>query len=348
MESLFQKILILLLLATLFSFFTPAPARAGYWGEDLLAASYKQMLEDVYTQIKETVVGNLKMVAIRTIQSRLNSLLGSSGSGGGSLIVSDWRNFVYGSANKYSTQVTSDFFKGLESGLPSPVKQRITSPAKTATLSNPFSMTPDIQNYVTNGDMSKVFTPGATNNMWAAWRQGAKPQNDPAYYAMLGESLKQESFRQKEALKTTELEVGKGYQNVTKKASEAGGSNTGKYGTVGYGSEGEGTETVVTPASDVSDASAKVRNLPIDMLAMADSVPQIATSMVTSILTQMMKKGISTVSSQINRQLSGTGEFGNVFSGVTSSLSGAATNIGGTTIKTTTGQLQNMIQSGMK
>ncbi|MFA5926085.1 MAG: hypothetical protein WC831_04075 [Parcubacteria group bacterium] len=348
MKSLFQKISVLILLAAVLSFFAPAPARAGYWGEDLLAATYKQMLEEVYTQMKETMISNLKMVAIRTIQSRLSSLIGSAGSSGGSLIIPNWQNFVYNSASKYSTQVTKDFFSGLESGLPSAVTQRITSPAKDATLSNPFSVKPDIQNYVTNGDMSKVFTPGNAQNMWGAWRQGAKPQNDPAYYAMLGESLKQESARQKEAIKTAELEVGKGYQNVTKKASEAGGSNTGKYGTVGYGSEGEGTETIVTPASDVADASAKVRNMPIDMLAMADSIPQIATSMVTSTLTTLMKTGISTVSSQINKQLSGTGEIGSALSGVVGSMGSTATSVGGKTIKTTTGQLQNMIQSGLK
>jgi hypothetical protein len=347
MKSLLQKTLALFLIAAALSFIVPAPARAGYWGEDLLAVTYKEMLEEVYIQMKETVISNLKMVAIRTIQSRISSLIGSSGSGGGSLIISNWQNFIYGSAQKYSTQVTTDFFKGLESGLPSTVKQRITTPAKTATLSNPFSMQPDIQNYIANGDMSKVFD-STVQNQWKIWRQGGKPQNDPATYAMLGESLKQESFRQKEEQKKTEGVTGKGYQSVTAKsssgsssgkASQAGGSNTGKYGTVGYGSEGEGTETIVTPASDVADASAKSRNLPFDMLAMARSVPEIATSMVTSILTQMMNKGLSTVTSKISGQLG---------SDIGSSLSNAATNISGTAVNVGTKQLQNMVQSGLK
>jgi hypothetical protein len=219
MKPFFQKSLALVLIASALSFFVPAPARAGYWGEDLLAATYKQMLEEVYVQMKETIISNLKMVAIRTIQSRLSSLLGSAGGGGGSTIISNWQNFIYISASQYSMQVTNDFFNSMKSGLPSPVVQRIVNPAKTMAMANPLSIKPDLQNFVQNGDASKIFAAGFANDKWTAWRRASMPQNDPTYLAMVGAALKDESARQKEVAKTAEGVAGAGFESVKGKTT---------------------------------------------------------------------------------------------------------------------------------
>lgn len=390
MKSFFQKALVFVLITATLSIITPAPARAGYWGEDLLAATYKQMLEEVYVQMKETIISNLKMVAIRTIQSRLSSLLGSAGASGGPAIISNWQNFIYGSASKYSTQITNDFFNSLKSGTPSALTQRVITPAEKAVASitsvDDFAkIRPDLQNFVNEGRAENIFKPGAAQDFSAAWIVAGLTQNDMADTYLRAKQLKEEKARQKEGEKTAEGVAGAGYESVKSKTtspSTSGGytaySKDGSPYTVPPGSggytayskdgspytvpgstvsssdfgedplAGTSVEEIMTPGSTVKDTVTKVQSMPIDMLAMARSVPEIATSMVTSILTQMMNKGISTVTSKISGQLGGSGEIGSALSGISSGLSSTAASAGGKAIKTTTGQLQNMIQSGLK
>ncbi len=409
MKSFFQKTLALALITALLSFAVPKPASAGYWGEDLLAAEYKEILEEIYLQIKETIIANLKTVAIQTIQSQLSSLLGSSGPGGGSLVISNWQNFIYSSASRYSTQVTNDFFSSLKSGTPSALTQRIITPAEKAVASTTniddfAKIRPDLQNYVSEGRAENIFNPGAAQDFSAAWIVAGLTQNDMADTYLRAKQLKEEKARQKEGEKTAEGVAGAGYESVKSKTtspSTSGGytayskdgspytvppgsggytaySKDGSPYTVPPGSggytayskdgspytvpsstvsssdfgedplAGTSVEEIMTPGSTIADTNVKGKTLSMDMLAMARSIPEVATAMVTSMLTQMMNKGISTVTSKVSGQLGGSGEIGSALSGISSGLSSTAASAGGKAIKTTTGKLQNMIQSGLK
>jgi hypothetical protein len=114
-----KKILVVILLLTFFTTTLPAPAHAEIWGESIYGAMYlKQTLEEMYNKIQQTIVANLRMMAIRVIQTKLMSIFGGAGGAGGPKVIGDFRQFIYGAAMTYSMQATNDFFRGMQSGLP--------------------------------------------------------------------------------------------------------------------------------------------------------------------------------------------------------------------------------------
>ncbi len=275
------KIISVLLLLSITITLLPQPARAGAWGEDIYAAVLKQTLEEMYLKIKETVIANLKIQAIRVVQGRLQTLLGGATGGGmgtSGLVISDWRQFIYGSAQKYSTQITNDYFKSVGSGIPSALQQRVINPAKKSVLGDPTQIKPDLYKYVLEGKAENIFKPGATKNPWLAWNMAAMQQNNPAFYIGIGSGVQGESFRREEEVKKTE--------------------GTGS-GMVGAKKDGK----IVTPPAIIESIVAEIQNMPAKMLALARSLPEIVSSMVGQMINQMINQGIAQVTSKIDQQI---------------------------------------------
>jgi len=291
----YKKYIAAILLISLLCWAAPKPTRADTWGANMMAAIWKQTMEEMYLKIKEMIIATLKMQAIRIVQARMMSLLGSAGGGfgmgGGGLVISDWRQFIYGSAGQYSTQVTNDFFQNMRSSTPQPLTQRIIEPAEKAVQTDIFAIKPDLQNYVQEGRADKIFTPGYASNPWEAWRRAAMPQNDLAFMYFRGIALQSESFRQKEEEQKFKGTAGQGYKSVT--------ASSGKQVTVPPGSDYKGAEKIVTPGSTIKDLVSKVLGMPIDMVALSRSIPEIVAAMVTQMLTNMINQGLVNISSRL-------------------------------------------------
>src|SRR4030042_2498861 len=117
-----KKILLIFLLVSFLNMAFAPSARADTWGANMMSTIYQITVEKIQKQIYETILANLRIVAIRIVQGRLMTLLtgspGGSSMGTSGLIISDWRQFIYGSAQKYSTQITNNFFQNISSGTP--------------------------------------------------------------------------------------------------------------------------------------------------------------------------------------------------------------------------------------
>lgn len=281
-----KKFIIALLLLAMFTATLPAPAHAEIWGESIYGAMYlKQTLEEMYNKIQQTIVANLRMMAIKLIMSRLNSIFGGKAGAGGPKVIGDWRQFIYGAATTYSMRATNDFFRGMQSGIPSPLANRIIIPAQRAVMANPYSMQPDLQNYVREGRADMIFRQGWAPNQWAAWRQSFMPQNDMGMIALRGQALKQESFQQEAEVKKAEGVAGAGFEG-TKKGGTPGNPDSGQ---------------ITMSGSAAKDMLVKAQSMPIDMISMARSIPDIAVGMVTTMLTQMLNQGFNMATMKINQ-----------------------------------------------
>jgi hypothetical protein len=281
-----KKILVAILLLTLFTATLPAPAHAEIWGESIYGAMYlKQTLEEMYNKIQQTIVANLRMMAMRVIQTKLMSIFGGAGGAGGPKVIGDWRQFIYGAAMTYSMQATNDFFRGMQSGLPSPMVRRIVMPAQRSVMANPYSIQPDLQNYVREGRAEMIFRQGWAPNQWAAWRQSFMPQNDAGMIALQGQALKQASFDQQAEVKKAEGVAGAGFEG-TKKGATPGKPDSGQ---------------ITMSGSAAKDMAVKVQSMPIDMISMARSIPDVVSSMVTTMLTQMLNQGFNMANMKINQ-----------------------------------------------
>jgi hypothetical protein len=300
-------LMVLLLFAFLNTAFTPA-ARAEAWGTNMASTIYQITTEKMMKSIYDTTLANLKMAALRIIQSRLMSLLQSSGipiDGVAGAIISDWKMFIFSSATRYSDQITSDFFRGLSSGAAIGMQQRVINPAMMAVMTNPASLRPNLQNYVQNGDASMIFQLGKSMNPWVAWNAAAQPQNDLAYWTVVGSGINRTAYEQEAAAKQAEGQAGQGYAGKEMTASNgkkltAPGDKTvttssGAKVSVPAGSDYKG-QNITTTGSDIKTlANDVVIHMKTQMLSMAQSIPEIATAMVNQMISQVIQQGANQI-----------------------------------------------------
>jgi hypothetical protein len=311
MQKTKRKLIAAVLLISMLFVFFPRPTHADIWGESIFAAmGFKQMLEQMWQRIHETLVAALKTAAIKMILSQLSSMMGGGKTGVGP--IGDWRQFIYGSAQQYSMQQTSTFFKTMSSGTPAPLTQRIITPAQTAVMTDPFSMRPDLQNYVREGRADMIFQPGYAQNPLVAFTQAAKPQNSLGFMFMRGVDKMQLSYNSQAEVKKAEGVAGSGFQSK-KSGGTPGNPDSGK---------------ITTPGSSQKDISSKIQGSPVDRITAAQSMPDVIAAMVSQVLAQMLNKGFSMATSQLGK--------------VTGSGMGSLGSLGNI------GNIQNMIQRGIK
>jgi hypothetical protein len=308
MNKKIQKILLTIFLFAFLNMAFASPAHA-IWDDAMMAAVWKQTAEVMEKSIYDTIVGNLKIAAIRILQAKLFALLGMNKSttpGVTGMIISDWKMFIYSSATKYSTQVTNDFFRGLSSGAASGMQQRVIIPAQMAINTDYWSMRPNLQNYVTNGDASQIFQLGKSMNPWVAWQAAAQPQNDLAFTYLRAASFKQAAYDQEVGAKKSEGQAGSGVVGKEKPinngpTSQAMASN-GKFVTVPAGSDYKG-QSITTPGSMIGSLMNEVNMMPMRMLSFAQTIPQIVTSMANQMISQYIQQGATNI---INGKSSGS------------------------------------------
>jgi hypothetical protein len=185
--SKYKKVIALVLILSFLTITIPRPARADFWGAAWSAVFLKQTLEITYEKIKTTIVATLKMNAIRTIQGRMMSLIGGGG-GGQPQIVTNWRETIYGSANKEASVVVNDYFASTKSGT-GVGGQKIVSAGQKMYSTDPTSIRPTIDQYVREGRVEKIFDKNYTPNPVQALVDLSKMRNYPAFYAMTAQEL---------------------------------------------------------------------------------------------------------------------------------------------------------------
>jgi hypothetical protein len=313
MSNLSKKLIIVILIFSLMLTFFPRSARAGAWGEDYGAAILKQTLEEIYLKIKETIVASLKMAAIRVIQSRLSSLLGgnsgSSSLGISGFIISDWRQFIYGTANNYSMKITNNFFSNIQSGVPSPLTSRIITPAQRAVMSNNIMQPPNLQNYISEGRADRIFSSGFVSNPWRVWDIAGQPQNDVGDIYLRASTLREISYNEEAEKQKAEGIAGGGVKSKEAGSSSSRGpytatTSSGGKVTVPPGSNYTGAQQITTPGSVIKDMIGEIQSMPVKMVSLARSIPEIVAGMVTQMITQMINQGIVMATSKINSTMS--------------------------------------------
>jgi hypothetical protein len=287
MKTNIKKIVAFALVFSVFFAFSPRPAQAvGIWGESFYRAMFlKQTLEDISKKMQETIVATLKMNAIRTIQGRMMSLLGGGG-GGQPQIVQNWRETIYGSANKEANLVVKDYFSSAKSGT-GVGGQKIVSAGQKMYSTDPTSIRPTIDQYVREGRVEKIFDKNYTPNPVQALVDLSKMRNYPAFYTMTAQELYAINYGEKAGSEAAKNIAYGGYKGTGDTSGKAGG----------------GEEKITMPGSALRDTFTKVMNMPTDMISFAKSVPEIVAAMVTQMLTQMINKGFSMMNQQIDRQI---------------------------------------------
>ncbi len=306
----YKKLTATILIFSFLLISTPRPARADAWGTNMLSVTWKQVQEEIYLYIKETAIAKLKMMAIRIVQGKLETLLqgtpGKFGFGDSSLIIGDWKEFIFGSAQRYADTITNDFFSSMRSDIPSPLRSRVVDPAERALKTDVFSIKPDLHLYVREGRADKIFEPGWASNPWEAWRMAAMPQNDLAFTWLRSLALDQAAFEIESKAKEAEG-TGHGFKSKKKEESTITKWGDGPYTPTKWGdgpytpiSEIEKRSKIVTPGSIIEDITAEIQKMPIKMITLARSIPDIVASLITQMLTKVIDQGLAKIGGMMN------------------------------------------------
>jgi hypothetical protein len=353
MENKTKKIIATLLIVSTMCLAAPRPARADFWGASMLSAEWKQVMEQMVKKIEDSLVATLKMAAMRIIQARLSQVMskmsgGSSSMGISGMLISNWQQFIFSTASQYSMNVTNNFFQTISSGATSSLTTRVITPAKNAVLygtnSDYYSnITPDLQNYVNEGRADKIFETGWATSPYTAWNMAFAPQNTLWGTYLRGKEVQEKAEAQKAEAQKAEGVAGQGVASTEKNSSSSDGTYTatassGHLITVPAGS-GYKVQNITTPGSVNKDVISKVYGMPIDMVALARTIPEIVAGMVTQVITQTLNNGISNVASKLSGQ-----------STYTSNMNyGSLLNSAGTSaVMSTNSAIQSAIQKGLK
>lgn len=313
MSALSKKITITTLILFLVLASAPRPARADAWGSNFAAAQWHFTMDKIYKNIDDMLVANAKVIAIRIIQGRLNVLLtGSCGQycigGTGAMFITDWQDFIFGSAQRTADRVVNDFFNGLRSGTTASMGRVVTNAQKA--LDAEVELTkrpPDLQNYVSEGKAALIFDP-STPNPWKAWTVAGQPQNDLAYRYLQGWSIKQEAFRREEERRKAMGVAYSGFEGTKAKSTSSRGpltatSSQGGKLTIPPGSDYVPPEKISLPGSVVKDLTSEVQNMGTNMIEFARSIPEIISGMVVQTLTNLINYGIKQITDPIDRSI---------------------------------------------
>src|SRR4030042_7154199 len=289
----YKKFIVSLLIFSFLVTFFPRPARADCWGAAWGAALLERTLEEMYLKIKETVIATHKMNAIRTINMQMMNMMG--GAGGQPQIVTNWRETIYGSANKDANIVVKDYFTQTKSGS-GPGGEKIVATGEKMYNDDPRSVKPTIDKYVREGRVDKIFDKNYTPNPAQALNDLSKMRNYPVFYTATAQGIYAVEYGERAGAEAAKDIAYGGYKGTDKSK----GSPNDKSGAVT-------NEQITMPGSTKRDVVSEVMNMPNKMVTLARSVPEIVAAMVTQVLTQMINQGFSMMNSQINNVMRGSG-----------------------------------------
>ncbi|MCX6766710.1 MAG: hypothetical protein NT170_02935, partial [Candidatus Moranbacteria bacterium] len=295
-------VLTLLLFAFLNAVFAPA-AHADWWGATEMSFVVNRAIEEMTKSIYDTTVANLKIAAIRIIQAKLTALMGQNNSavdGVAGMIISDWKQFIFSSASKYSTQMTDDFFRGLSSGAAPGMQKNVISPAMAAVNAELQANRPNLQNFIGNGDASMIFQAGKSVNPWVAWNVAAQPQNDLAFTYLVAKSVQQAAYNRQVMASMSEGIAGGG--NKSKEITASNGNKltapgnkqvmaeNGKMLSAPVTSYYQGQNITLTGRA-FAYMQSEIDLLPLRMLSAAQTIPQVVTGMANQMISQVIQNG---------------------------------------------------------
>jgi len=273
-----RKTLISILVFSLISISTlfPLSARAAWEGDAVVAELMHQAWRTAYDLTQNTILSQLKIEASRVIKQRMEQLL--AGTNNRSLVISDYEDFVFGSAKRQAVLFTRDFFRQINEGISEEARIPLRN-AEQAILEdlNPSMPKVTIDEYV-DGGTKNVFDHDKGGGVMSFLAAVENPYNNSfGAYIETKEKVDDFVFTSYES-KKTEAIAGEGYKTV---------SEDGK----------------IIPGSLVSKLTASAESMPIEIINNASSWPEVVSSVATSAIQATLKNGIRVVSRRIDDEL---------------------------------------------
>ncbi|MEP7162912.1 MAG: hypothetical protein ABI747_04080 [Candidatus Moraniibacteriota bacterium] len=266
----------------------PRPAQALWSGFE--EEAYKQKLEIYYDIIQGVILNQLKMQAVKLLDSSVEQLIGGV-NGSGLLFISDWRQYLVDVPIQQNALYMNDFLSQTTRGKCSSLN--FQSVASNKLNSNYFT-------YLCNQAQMTLY-PGApvvnideySADPLRSLREGnwrifnatmANPMNNPFGYALMAQQVQQQDLEARQRAAMAEGIAGQGYKGV-----KVGG-------------------ITVTPGRTVADVVANVKTLGNNLLVNAQNPAEFISGLVTSVanraVNQLLQRGFDQARAVIERETS--------------------------------------------
>ncbi|HLN18639.1 MAG TPA: hypothetical protein VK255_00530 [Patescibacteria group bacterium] len=270
---------------------TVPKAQATYSWPDIIGFSYKEMLEELYNKVQGMILGMLKQQAIQTISSQVDSMISGSGSGSAKFIT-DWEKYLYKTPDNNTKLYMNDYLSKITSGkgsLSSYLTEGFSSSSSSGSSSSGSGYASQLvsmaKSNTTNKKDPSFSYEGNPSNMFSS----GNFKNFNSYLSGINNPWSFDVNAQNEYAQKKEEERSLA---AVKAQAYLGGIG------VGEGSSGKGKITL--PGSVIVQTKSNVMDLGNKVLASASHPEEVVTSLVSKILSQAMKQGMSMLQSQLS------------------------------------------------
>lgn len=312
----------LLFFVFLFSPIASHKAHAGIWGEAIVASLKKQVMEEIYDNIKGIMLSVSKQAAIEALNEEVNSLVSGSGSSGARFIT-NWEDFLVRQPeqktqsfiNDYISQTTggrgslsgyagADEIFGEEGFYNQSYASELEAIAMNIVEAQSDENTPEVTYYE---DPNYMFDDGTFRKL-NLYLGGI---NNPFSYSLDIQKKYQEELEKERFEAQTYAIANQGFLGT----STSGNTSSDD---LAYANE----EIVTYPGILLKEKVANVENLGNEMIVNATHIQEIIPSIANKLLSETIKGGFNTVQSQIQK------EFGNIQRNVTNEINSSVQQIG--------------------
>jgi hypothetical protein len=265
-----------MLFFVVFCFSYQKPVKA-YWGDAIPATIMHEAWLEAKEAFKGAMLASLKQQANNLIRDRIRVLLTGRG-GNGSLVITDYDDFIYGQAQRDSYLYTRDFFRVLGDGVGDATGAMYDNIEEA--LLAPESELSTIDHYV-QGGLENVFNSDKGGGRQAVIAMVSNDYNNPFGTYLRASQYQQNQKERIEKQKEVEIIAGQGF--ASKKSEE--------------------NNLINLPGSLIASLTAKAESGYMDMINNATSLPEIVGTMAAGMLSKTIETGIIKVTSPIDQQL---------------------------------------------
>jgi len=310
-----KKIMVFLLV--LFLLFSPGKENEAqaFWGE-FVQESYHFMLQKIEDQITGVIMGTLKQQAVMMINREINSIIGGA-TGMGVRFITNWTDYLVTQPNMQEQRILNDYVSQVTRGVGSAVSYEAVR-LGTSIMANNGSKTLGLKNgqpMVLGEDSSNEgFEEQAANHLLEL-TEVAKSSIEETVPQITFEGSPENlfasgDFRGLETYFTginnawgMQIHMDEKKEEIKKQTqNEALAKSIANGGFIGTGEEnGEGNITY--PGTLIKESIANIEDLGNKIIASAQSMPEVISSVVSRMMTQLIQRGFNEVDRMVQKQI---------------------------------------------
>lgn len=275
--KIIKIILLITFLVNIFCFLPNKNAKAGWPTNDL-----PSWMDYINTKINEMLVPMLKQKAVKIVHDRMMVLM--TGRTNRSLIIADYEDYIFGSAQRDAALFANSFFRSME-GAVSDSTQRMQKIAMESIENEILSVEKTVEKSLSNID--KTLTEGTEDLL-----NPAKGGGEAALVKTISGGNPLEVNYDTGALVASAMQ--KAQRTAEAQAIAGGGVD---------GVKKEGTNLITMPGKILGEMMATAESLPMMITAYADSIPEVAASMAVNIVSGVIDSEIAKVTAPIDNKL---------------------------------------------